>query len=172
MGTGALATGTNTTAVGDNAVASGNFGVALGNGALASADNSVALGNATGFDAAIAFPVGIAPRDVAVGDLDRDGALDLAIAHEGNADVVVLFGDGLGDFGSLGGTLSMKGRALIVEHANTGSRWNSQWKYTLPSGETIAFGGLPKGELRCTESSAAMSKAVMPLVRTTPILST
>ena len=29
----------------------------------------------------------------------------------------------------------------------------------------IALGGLPKGEARCTESSAAMSKAVMPLVR-------
>ena len=46
------------------------------------------------------------------------------------------------------GALSMYGRALREEQASYGSRWNSQWMYTLPSGETIASGGLPKGPAR------------------------
>ncbi len=73
---------------------------------LAVADNSsndvaVLLGNGTGgFTAAAGspFPVGLAPASVAVGDLDGDGRLDLAVANSGDGTVTVLLGDGTGGF--------------------------------------------------------------------------
>src|SRR5262249_3638932 len=77
-------------------------------------------------------------------------------------------GSGGGLFGKLPAGRT-KGRAFMVEHAYTSSRWNSQCRYTFPSGDTMACGAGPNGEARCTESSAATSNAVIPLVRTTPI---
>jgi autotransporter adhesin len=54
------ASGTNTTAVGDNAVASGNYAVALGNNATASHTDSVALGNGSVSSGANTVSVGSA----------------------------------------------------------------------------------------------------------------
>jgi hypothetical protein len=60
---------------------------------------SVLLGNGDGtFQAARNFPAGIGPFSVAVGDLDRDGHLDLAVANYGGGSVSVLLGNGDGTF--------------------------------------------------------------------------
>src|SRR5262249_29871815 len=76
---------------------------------------------------------------------------------------------GSGVFVAGGAALRMYGRALRVVQASNGSRWNSQWRYTLPSGETITSGALPKGAARLTELSATASKIVEPLARVTPM---
>ncbi len=44
------------------------------------------------------FPVGVQPVDVAVGDLDVDGALDLVVANQGSGTVSILLNDGSGSF--------------------------------------------------------------------------
>jgi hypothetical protein len=44
------------------------------------------------------FPVGVFPRGSAVADIDGDGVLDVVTAHEFDAEVGVLLGDGAGGF--------------------------------------------------------------------------
>ncbi len=44
------------------------------------------------------FAVGSAPRSVAIGDLNKDGKRDLAVANSGSGDVSVLLGNGSGGF--------------------------------------------------------------------------
>jgi hypothetical protein len=64
-------------------------------------DVSVLLGDATGsFVAATGSPfaVGTAPSGVAIGDLNGDGVLDLAVANELTSDISILLGDGTGFF--------------------------------------------------------------------------
>ena len=67
---------------------------------------SLALGPASqaqaqvSFDPAVNFATGVAPNAVAVGDFDRDGDLDLAVANFGSNNVSVLLGDGNGTFGA------------------------------------------------------------------------
>ncbi|MCA1684170.1 MAG: VCBS repeat-containing protein, partial [Actinobacteria bacterium] len=50
------------------------------------------------FTEAPTSPEGADASDVAVGDFNGDGDLDLAVAHEGSNDVTILLGDGTGDF--------------------------------------------------------------------------
>jgi len=65
----------------------------------ASDDVSVFLGKGNGnFHAAVNYTAGDAPRSVAVGDLDGDGALDLAVANWLSDNVSVLLGNGDGTF--------------------------------------------------------------------------
>jgi len=60
---------------------------------------SVLLGNGDGsFQAALTFTVGKNPRSVAVGDFNRDGVPDLAVANGGSDSVSVLLGNGDGTF--------------------------------------------------------------------------
>lgn len=75
---------------------------------LANADwNSafVYLGDGQGGAVAKGYQAGLAPFNVAIGDLDKDGALDIVVANESNipvlqgkGQVTVLFGDGQGQF--------------------------------------------------------------------------
>jgi hypothetical protein len=51
---------------------------------------------ATGYP--IRFSVGITPLSVAVGDFNRDGSLDLAVANQLSDNVSVLLGNGDGSF--------------------------------------------------------------------------
>ena len=44
------------------------------------------------------FPAGHAPNDIAVGDFNRDGRLDLAFANHENKYLTVLLGEGQGGF--------------------------------------------------------------------------
>jgi hypothetical protein len=70
-------------------------------------DVSVLLGNGTGaFIEAPGSPVpaGDAPLSVSVGDLDRDGIPDLAVADRGSNKVSVLLGHGTGGFGAAPGS--------------------------------------------------------------------
>ena len=62
---------------------------------------SVFLGDGTGnLRAAVYYPVGVVPNQVVVGDLNRDGNLDLIVANSTSADVSVLLGLGDGSFQS------------------------------------------------------------------------
>ena len=57
------------------------------------------LGNGNGtFDPPNSFPTGLEPYGVAIGDLNRDGDLDLATANLGGSSVSVLLGNGDGSF--------------------------------------------------------------------------
>jgi hypothetical protein len=62
---------------------------------------SVLLGNGDGtFRAPVSYPVGAAPIAAVVGDFDRNGKLDLAVANELGSTVSVLRGNGDGTFGA------------------------------------------------------------------------
>jgi hypothetical protein len=50
------------------------------------------------FEAPRAFPIGVQPQSVAVGDLNKDGIPDLAVVNGGSGNVSVLLGDGAGTF--------------------------------------------------------------------------
>lgn len=89
-------------------------------GSGAASDVSILLGDGAGaFAPAVSVPVGIQPDDIAVGDFDTDGHLDLAVANYGSGDVSILLGDGIGGFTS-GGTVTVgsKPRALAVADFN------------------------------------------------------
>ena len=53
-----------------------------------------------GFGAPVNYAVGSAPRDVATGDFNGDGHLDLVAANSGTNTITVLFGNGDGTFGA------------------------------------------------------------------------
>src|SRR5216683_4360249 len=57
------------------------------------------------FAPAVNYPVGNNPLSVAVGDFDRDGTLDLAVADHNDQNVSILLGNGDGTFRS-GGTFA------------------------------------------------------------------
>src|SRR3954463_3316338 len=59
----------------------------------------LACGTAT-FGPVTDFGAGASPIDVAVGDFNRDGRLDLVTANSGSANVSVLLGTGAGGFGA------------------------------------------------------------------------
>src|SRR5262249_17501043 len=64
---------------------------------------SIFLGNGDGtFGSAIAFPLGFHANRLALGDLDRDGKLDVAVTDTGSGahTVTILFGNGDGSLGS------------------------------------------------------------------------
>ncbi len=48
--------------------------------------------------------VGAAPASVAIGDFDRDGKLDLAVANSGSRNVSILLGNGRGEFTQAAGS--------------------------------------------------------------------
>ena len=59
----------------------------------------ILLGNADGtFQPMVEYAVGSQPIDLAVGDFNRDGKLDLAVANWGSATVSILLGNGDGTF--------------------------------------------------------------------------
>ena len=65
-----------------------------------SSDVSVLLGDGKGGfapRAAHRLPAGHSPNDLAAGDFNRDGRLDLAIANHETQHLTVLLGDGRGD---------------------------------------------------------------------------
>jgi hypothetical protein len=75
-------------------------------------DNSVSvlLGNGAGsFTAAVGSPVtvGANPTSVALGDVDKDGKLDMAVANYSGPNVTLLKGDGTGGFTTLGSPITL-----------------------------------------------------------------
>jgi hypothetical protein len=69
------------------------------NGGATDGNVSVLLGNGDGtFQTAIGVPAGRRPHSVAVGDFNRDGATDLAVADARSNTVLVLLGNGDGTF--------------------------------------------------------------------------
>lgn len=82
------------------------------------ANVAILLGNGNGgFVHAIGSPVGVGltPRSVAVGDFNRDGKPDVAVANHGPANVTILLGNGLGGFTPAAGSpFSSGSRPLSV----------------------------------------------------------
>src|SRR5690242_14727720 len=72
---------------------------ALGTAAAGPGSISVLIGNGDGtFRPAVEYPVGNAPRSLAVGDFNADGQPDLAVANSGAGNVSILLGNGDGTF--------------------------------------------------------------------------
>jgi hypothetical protein len=69
------------------------------------------------FAPAVNYPVGNNPLSVAVGDFDRDGTLDLAVADHNDQNVSILLGNGDGTFRS-GGTFATNGTPIFVVAAD------------------------------------------------------
>ncbi|MET0621938.1 MAG: FG-GAP-like repeat-containing protein, partial [Pyrinomonadaceae bacterium] len=71
---------------------------------------SVLLGDGSGgFSAATNYAAGIGPRAVVVGDFDRDGRADLAVANYYSHNVSILLGDGAGHFTVAAGYVGGRG---------------------------------------------------------------
>ncbi|MDH5585325.1 MAG: FG-GAP-like repeat-containing protein, partial [Nitrospirota bacterium] len=78
---------------------------------------SVFLGTGTGaFGTATTFSAGTDPSGIAIGDLNRDGIPDLAVANSTSNDVSILLGTGTGTFGTATnfttGTTNLRGVAI------------------------------------------------------------
>ena len=85
--------------------ADGNVDIVVAN--EKSGDASVLLGDGKGgFSQARGspFPAGPSPNDIAVGDFNRDGRLDLAFANHETQHLTVLLGDGRGGFAQAPGS--------------------------------------------------------------------
>ena len=81
--------------------ADGKLDLAVTNSAVAGGtpNVSILLGNGDGtFKTAMNFAAGVQPIGVAVGDFNRDGRLDLAVANEESTNVSILLGKGDGTF--------------------------------------------------------------------------
>ncbi len=77
----------------------------------------ILLGGPDGLAAAGGLLAGLTPVDVAAGDFDADGNMDLVVANNVSADVTILRGGGDGNF-SPAGTLSVGGAARAVDVAD------------------------------------------------------
>ncbi|HCF61895.1 MAG TPA: hypothetical protein DFS52_28350, partial [Myxococcales bacterium] len=75
---------------------------------------SVLLGSPSSFAAAVSYPAGVDPSALVVGDFDRDGNLDVAVANEGGDDATILLGDGQGAFASAGNVPADNGPSAIA----------------------------------------------------------
>jgi hypothetical protein len=85
----------------------GSLDLAVANDAANAHSVTILLGNGTGaFTQAVGSPVGAGtnPESLAVGDLNGDGAPDLAVANAGSGNVTVLLGNGAGRFAQPAGS--------------------------------------------------------------------
>jgi len=87
----------------------------------------VRLGNGTGgFDApanGVAYPAGINPTDVVLGDFNNDGKLDIAAANYGSGNVSILRGKGDGTFGEPEFFAAGSGSGSIAADDFNGDGW-------------------------------------------------
>jgi hypothetical protein len=85
----------------------GQLDLAVTNGGAVSNNVSVLLNNPNNllgpgrFDLDQSYPAGAGPRSVAMGDLDGDGRLDLAVANSGSSNVSVLYNRGRARYDSM-----------------------------------------------------------------------
>jgi hypothetical protein len=108
---------------GQVAVAVGDFNgdgkpdLAVANGGRRSPTVSVLLGNGDGtFQTAVTYPVGRKSADVAIGDFNGDGNLDLAVVDRAGP-VTILLGKGDGTF-TAGKSIALKGGFVAVADLN------------------------------------------------------
>jgi CARDB/FG-GAP-like repeat/Divergent InlB B-repeat domain/FG-GAP repeat len=79
----------------------GKLDLAVANISAGTNTVSILLGDGTGsFGAATNYSVGSAPKSIAIGDFNRDGKIDLAVANYSSVNISILMGHGDGTFGT------------------------------------------------------------------------
>jgi hypothetical protein len=105
---------------------------------------SVALGNGDGtFAASTAFSTGASsnPWDIATGDLNRDGHLDLAIVTDGTNTLSVMLGDGTGAFAApLTTAVALQATRLALADLNRDGILDAIVATNSPSALTVFLG--------------------------------
>ena len=128
---------------------------------------TILLGNGSGsFSPAPGGPVsvGTLPRSLSLGDFNKDGKFDLAVANQGSNNVSVLLGDGRGGFTTAPGSPIAAGNspvsAVIADFAHHG---NLDIAVVSGTGNAVSFllgdgkGGFSTGNSYATGASPVMA---------------
>ena len=128
---------------------------------------TILLGNGSGgFTAAPGSPflVGSLPRSLSVGDFNKDGRVDLAVANQGSNNVSVLLGDGRGGFtGAPGSPFAAGNSPVSVVVADFAHHGNLDIAAVSESENAVNFllgdglGGFTRGNSYPTGAAPAMA---------------
>jgi len=98
------------------------------------------------------FPVGLNPVSVAIGDLDGDGKLDLAVANEGGDSVSVLLNQRVAPPQTCFGDADGSGAVNFADITSVLSNWNVTCTASC-AGDSNADGGVNFADITCVLSN-------------------